>query len=113
MREEVVRLKDDTEPPAHADSVDRGIGDHLAVEEDVAVVDVLEQIDAAKERRLAGAGRADQSDGLVLGDLEVDASKDFEIAEGLGHAANFDHRAFIRVPSPGSPTSRGSARAGS
>ena len=72
VREQVVGLEDEPEPAPDPDRVDRGIGDHLAVEEDVAVVDLLEQVDAAQERRLARAGGADQRDRLVLGDLEVD-----------------------------------------
>ena len=73
VREEVVGLEDDAELAPDADGVDGGVGDHLAVEEDVAVVDVLEEVDAAKERRLARARRADQRHRLVLGDLEIDA----------------------------------------
>ena len=46
-------------------------------------VDVLEQVEAAEQRRLARAGRADQADDVVLGDVEVDAVQDFEVAEAL------------------------------
>ena len=46
---------------------DTGVGDDLPVEQDVAIVDLLQQVDAAQERRLARAGRADQGDRLVLG----------------------------------------------
>ena len=62
VREEVVGLEDDAEAPADRHRLNRRVGDHLAVEEDVAVVDLLEQVDAAQQRRLARAGGADQGD---------------------------------------------------
>ena len=46
-------------------------------------VDRLEQVDAAQQRRLAGAGRADQADDLVLGDREVDPAQHLDLAERL------------------------------
>ena len=49
-----------------------GAGDLLAVEQDAAAVDRVEQVDAAQERRLAGAARADEAHDLVLVDGEVD-----------------------------------------
>ena len=60
-----------------------GAGDLLALQLDPAGVDRLEQVDAAQQRRLAGAGRADQADDLVLGELEVDPAQHLELAEGL------------------------------
>ena len=66
VREEVEGLEDHAEPAAHGDRVDRRVGDDLAVEQHVAVVDLLEQVDAAQQRRLARARRADQRDGGVL-----------------------------------------------
>src|SRR4029077_11238306 len=49
-------------------------------------LDWLEQIDAAQERRLAGARRTDQADDLVLADIEVDPPQHLELAEGLVEA---------------------------
>ena len=92
VREQVVGLKDEAEPAADLDRVDRGVGDHLAVEEDVAVVDLLEQVGAAQHRRLARAGGADHRDRLVLGDLEVDPVQDLAVAERLGDAAELEDR---------------------
>ena len=66
--EEVVGLEDQPEAAPHIDRVHRRVGDHLAVEEDVTVVDVLEEVDAAQQRRLARPGGADHRDGLVLAD---------------------------------------------
>ena len=53
-------------------------GDH-----DPSRVDRLEEVDAAKERRLARAGRADEAHDLVLGERQVDAAEHLELAEGL------------------------------
>ena len=54
------------DPAPYGVGVDPRIGDVLAVEEDLPVVDGLEQVDAAQQRRLARARRADQRDDLVL-----------------------------------------------
>src|SRR5207244_12004322 len=48
-------------------------------------VDRLEQVHAAKQRGLPGAGCADQADDLMLRDLEVDAAQHFVAAERLTH----------------------------
>ena len=57
-------------------------------------VDRLEQVDAAEERRLARARRADQADDLVLGEREVDAPQHLEPAERL--AERLDASAAVR-----------------
>ena len=72
-------------------------GDLLAVDDDPARVDRLDQVDAAQQRRLARARRADQADDLVLGDGEVDAAQHLELrrttcgrpraTSSVGHAA--------------------------
>ena len=51
---------------------------------------VLEQVDAAKERRLARARGADQADDLVQVDRQVDSVQDLEIAEALRDALERD-----------------------
>ena len=48
-------------------------GDLLALDDDAAGVDRLEQVDAAQQRRLARPRRADEAHDLVLLDGEVDA----------------------------------------
>ena len=63
--------------------VDAARSDLVAVHEDAAAVDRLEQVDAAQQRRLARAGGADQADDVVLGDIEVDAAQHLHLAEGL------------------------------
>ena len=115
VREQVVGLEDEAEPAAHANGVDRRVGDHLAVEEDVAVVDLLEQVDAAQQGRLARAGGADHRDGLVLGDLEVDPVEDLSVAESLRHAPKLEDRRVLNGSSrsgPG-PSDPGAAPSGS
>ena len=56
----------------------RGAGAALfdsAFEDDAAAIDGLERVGAAQQRRLAGAGRADQADDLAAIDLEADAER--------------------------------------
>jgi hypothetical protein len=91
MGEEVEGLEDHAQPPTHGHRVDGRIGDHLAVEEDVTVVDVLQQVDAAQQRRLARTRCADERDRLVLGDQQVDAAHGDEapnLTERLGRPAS-------------------------
>jgi hypothetical protein len=99
MREQVERLEDHPEPPAVGDRVAAGLGDHLAVEQHVAVVDLLEPVDAAQQRRLARAGRADQRDRLVLLDGEVDPAQHLAVPVGLGDPAQLEH-AHAGAPTP-------------
>ena len=47
---------------------------------------VLEQVDAAQQRRLARPGGADQAHDLVLGDGQVDAAQHLQVVEGLVQA---------------------------
>ena len=93
MREQVERLEDDPDPAPDRDPRRRpAIGDVLAVEEDPAGVDRLEQVDAAQQRRLAGARRADQADDLVRGDFQVDPAQDRDLVERLVEALDADGR---------------------
>ena len=91
VREQVEGLEHEPEPAADLDRVAVRVGDHPPVEQDVAVVDVVEQVDAAQQRRLAGAGGADQRDRLVLADLEVDPAQHLGLAVGLGDALDLEH----------------------
>ena len=72
--------------PPDAVDVDARRGDLLALDDDPAGVDRLEQVDAPQEGRLPRAGRADQAHDLVLGDGEVDALEDVQVAERLAQA---------------------------
>jgi hypothetical protein len=81
--EQVEGLEDDPDPPPDPVDVDALRGDLLAFDVDPAGVDRLEEVDAPQQRGLAGAGRADQADDLVLGDDQVDAPQHLERPERL------------------------------
>src|SRR5438093_55939 len=83
VREEVVGLEDDADPPPHAVDVDAPARDLDSLDDDPARVDGLEQVHAPQERRLARARGADQADDLVLGERELDAAQHLELAEAL------------------------------
>ena len=83
MREEVERLKDDPDLAPDAVYVYATRCDLLAEDGDTTALDRLEQVDAAKERRLPRARGADQADDLVLGELEVDPAQHFVSPEPL------------------------------
>jgi hypothetical protein len=100
VREQVERLEHQAKPAPDAHRVHRGVGDDLAVQEHVAVVDLVEQVDAAQQRRLARPGRSDQRDRLVLGDGEVDAAEDRRVAVGLSHALHLEDRRGHACASP-------------
>src|SRR6185437_1619604 len=64
-----------------------------------AAVDRLEAVDAAQQRRLAGAGGPDQADDLVRVDRQRDALQHLVRAVALADVVNFDQRAHIvRTP---------------
>jgi polar amino acid transport system ATP-binding protein len=112
--EEVVGLEDEPEAAANRDRVDGRIGDRLAVEEDVAIVDVLEQVDAAQQGRLARARGADQRHRFVLAHGQVDPPQHLALAEGFGHAADLEHRGAGRCAhrtAPSGPPIRSTIRA--
>ena len=70
----------------HGDAGDR-LGHALAVEPDLALVDRHQAVDAAQQRGLAAAGRADDGDDLALADVEIDVAEDLERAVALADAA--------------------------
>ena len=75
MREQIEALEDDADVAAQRVDIDAGPGDPVAVDADLAALDVLEAVDAAQQRRFAAARRADQADDLMLLDLEVEAAE--------------------------------------
>ena len=86
--------------PADAVHVDARGGHLLAGHHDASRVDRLEEVHAAQEGRLAGAGGADQADDLVLGQGQVDAAEHLELAEGLVDALELEcgSRAHASLP---------------
>ncbi len=68
MGEQVEGLEHDADAAADLVGVDSGSGDVLAVEQDRARVDGVEQIDATEDGRLSAATGPDQAHDLVLVD---------------------------------------------
>src|SRR3954469_18839952 len=98
VREQVERLEHDPEPAADAHRIDGRVRDHRPVEQHVAVVDLLEQVDAAQQRRLARARGADQRHGAVLGHRQVDAAQRRRVAVRLGDPAYLEDGRHRRRP---------------
>ena len=66
------------------------LGKRRAVDDDLATSGLLEIVHTADERRLTGAGRADDDDLLPFFDREVDVLQDVKVAEIFVQAADFD-----------------------
>ena len=83
VREQVERLED--HPHFAADLLDvANVVAHLdTVNDDPAAVVLLQPVDAADERGLSGAGRADDDDDFLLPDVEIDVLERLEVAEHL------------------------------
>src|SRR5262249_42891755 len=90
VQEEPQRLERPRDALAR-DLVRRKPDDRLAVEEDVALVRLVDAGDQVEERRLAGAVRADHAHDLVLVHVEVELRDDLEPAEGLRDALQLEH----------------------
>ena len=71
--------------PAPDDPVRRRAQQALAVEDDLALVRLVQPRDQVEERRLAGAVRADQADDLALADVERDVVDRDDPAEPPRH----------------------------
>ena len=71
--------------------------DDTAIDGDLAGGDVLQPGDHAQQRALAAARGADEDDELAVGDFEVDAMHDLDLAERLFHAAKAEAR-HVFVP---------------
>ena len=103
VREQIVALKDHADPRPLAGEL-RGlsrrrrrspaaaIAEQLAVEADLAALEILQKIDAAEQRRLARAARADDRHDVGREDVEIDAAKDRVRAEDLGQAPDGEDR---------------------
>ena len=90
VREEVELLEDHAHVLANLVDVCLGARDGLAVDEDLAGGGLLEAVDAAQERGLAGAGRSDHADDLAGVDVDVDAAQDVVLTEVLGETLDVD-----------------------
>jgi hypothetical protein len=91
VREEVELLEDDPDALAHRREVRPLAADLLALEEDAAGVDRLQQVDAAEQRALAAPARADDDEDVTGVDAQVDAVEDDVVPEALDDAFQADH----------------------
>jgi hypothetical protein len=91
VREQVERLEHDRHPAPHVGQLARPeprIGDVHAVEDHLAVVDLLQEVHAPQQRRLPGAGRPDQRHHLVLADLKIQPGEHRRVVIALDEAAD-------------------------
>ena len=77
------RIRASSRSGAHAPAREVPVADLLAVDPDRAAIVGLEEVDAAQERGLAAAGRADDRHHLAALDVEVDAAQHRRRAEGF------------------------------
>ena len=88
----IVEQVEGLEHHAHMGAVSRGIdalGDNiLAVVENLAGGGNLQQVDAAQQRGLAGAGGADDGGHVALFHGEIDIPQNLMGAEGLGQVVD-------------------------
>lgn len=83
MREQVEVLEDHADVLTHPVDVDLLVAHVEPVDHDLAVRDVLEPVEAAQERALAGARRPDHADHFTARDVDVEALEDLVVAERL------------------------------
>jgi hypothetical protein len=88
--EEVELLEHHPDARAQLVDVGVGIGDLVALDEDLAAGGGLEHVDAAQQRRLARARGPDDADDLALTDVEVDALEHLVVAEVLVEVLHVD-----------------------
>jgi hypothetical protein len=90
VQEEAQRLEGAREALAR-DLVRWEADDRFALEEDLALVGLVDAGDEVEERRLAGPVRADHADDLVLADEEVEVRDHLEATERLRDALQLEH----------------------
>ena len=91
MRKQVEMLEHHADVAAHLVDLLEVVGQLDAVDDDAALLMLLEPVDAADHGRFAGAGRPADDDALAAHHLEIDVAQHVEIAEPLVHADDF-HR---------------------
>ena len=90
--EQVVGLEHDPHVAAQPVQLDVVLEHRAPVDPDRSRVHRLEAVDAAQQRRLARAGRADERDDLVGVDVEVHAGENGVVTEPLHDPAGLDER---------------------
>src|SRR5581483_9679117 len=86
VREELEVLEHHSDSPPDVRQVGLAVGDLDVVEEDLAVLRLLEPVQTAKQRALAGAARADDADDLAAANGEVHVAQHLEVAEAFAEA---------------------------
>ena len=94
MREQVELLEHHADLAADRRDVPRVLVQLDAVDDDPALVVLLQPVDAADQRRFAGSRRAADHHPLALRDVEVDVAQHVDVAEPLVDALQFDDRRF-------------------
>jgi hypothetical protein len=111
VREEVEALEDHPDVAAQPGERLALLGELLAVDADLALLDGLEPVDRAAERGLARARRADHHDDLAAVDREVDVLEDVQFTEPLVDAGQLDERSSGELAGhPGNPRAAGGRR---
>ena len=95
VREQVVVLEHDADARADLIRVRAWVRDVLAGQEDLAVVDPLQQVRAAQQRRLTRARGAQEDHDLVRSDVQVQATQDDVVAEALDDADGAQDRGAV------------------
>ena len=95
MREQVEVLEHHADLAAHLVDLLQIVGEFLAVDDDLALLVLLQPVDAADHRRLARAGRAADDDALAAHDLEVDVLQHMEVAIPFVHGDDLDRHVGV------------------
>ena len=81
--EQVERLEDHADLGAQSGELLAFLGQEVAVDADLALVDRLEPVDRPTQRGLPGSRRADHDDDLAAVDVDVDVLEHVQVAEPL------------------------------
>ena len=90
MREEVEVLEHHADLAADLVDLLQVVGELDAVDDDLALLVLLQPVDAADHGRLAGAGRPADDDALAARDVQVDVLQHMELAVPLVDVDHLD-----------------------
>ena len=90
MRKQIEMLEHHADFAAHFVDLLEVVGQLDAVDDDAALLMLLQPVDAADHGRFAGAGRPADHDALAAHHLEIDVAQHVEIAVPLVHADDLD-----------------------
>ncbi len=95
VREQLEMLKHHADPRPESGQVGPAVADRDSIDDDLALLEWLEAVDALDERRLAGSGRAAHDHDLGFGDLGRAALEHLDRAVPFAQIADLDHRRHI------------------